>query len=443
MVVDSGAIGFAMDGNPSRCQVSFVQNGANVDIRIGVYRPVTDVVVFFDLTAATQTLGSATGGIMNPNSAHANVACGHVVVYKSSVDLTTLLDETKAYNGELAAARFERLCLENNILYMWDGEEASEPMGPQRPKKLMDLFMECVKAEQGWLFEPKSFVGLGFRARSRAYAQEPVLELDYAAKQVAADLVPAPDDQGLRNDILAKRSEGGEFRSTQTTGPKNINSPKDDPDGVNRYEGEVLVNTEHTSQLTDIADHALLLGTAPAARFPQITVDLAAASELTPELVMNAIDVEAGDRLLVTDLQAADIYSPVDQIVQGYEETMIDQYQHRIVFNASPYGPYNVLTLDTDDGRADGDVLLAEDLDTTETSIDVTTVGAELTTAVGDHPYRSTINGEEVIVEACSGSGTSFTLTVIRSANQVVRTHTAGDAVLLSPAVYLGRLGSL
>lgn len=444
MVADSGVVVFGLNGTPCRVQLGMVQSGGNINCRISVYKPLTSNWSFFDFSSAGQTLGAPVHVNMNSNSVHTNVALGHIAVYNINVDLFQLADETKAYVNELITNRWRRLGNENKILTMFSGSHgsfyATTRIGPQRPATLRALFTQCADTGQAFMFEAKSAVALGYRALETMWTQEPLLVLNYEGDQVAAPLTSAPDNQGRRNDILAKRTEGGEFRSTQTTGPNNVNPPSEDAQGVGLYEAELSFNVMTPGMLRDVADFALLVGTSSDPRYSRIALQLSSEG-FTEAQTLSALDVGAGDRILVNNLTGADIYAPIDQLVIGIEEVLIEDTVHKLTFNTTPAEPYYVLTLDTDDGRVDGTVVLAEDLDTTETSIDVTTVGAELTTDAGDHPYRSTINGEEVIVTACSGSGTSFTLTVVRGANGAAREHDAGDAVLLAPAVHLGRRG--
>lgn len=446
LVADSGVVAFAINGAPCRIQLSLGQSGANISCRVAVYKPLISNWTFFDFSSATQTLGAPVHVNMNSNSVHTNVAIGHITVYNINVDLFQLADETKAYVNELITARWRRLGTENKIPTMFSGAHAgfyaSTRIGPQRPATLRSLFAQCVATGQAFMFEARSTVALGYRALETMWTQEPLVELDYEGDQIMAPLTPAPDDQGRRNDILAKRTEGGEFRSTQTTGPNNVNPPSEDVQGVGLYEAQLdpSPNVMTAELLRDVADFALVVGTSPDARYSQIPLQLSSEG-FTEAQTLSALDVGAGDRVVVNNLTDADIYAPIDQLVIGTEEVWSEDTVHTITYNTTPAGPYYVLTLDTEDGRLDGTVVLAEDLDTTETAIDVTTVGAELTTDAGDHPYRCTINGEEVIVTACSGAGTSFTLTVTRGVNGAAREHNAGDAVLLSPQVYLGRRG--
>lgn len=441
LVGSSGTVTFAINGLPVRIQLNLVQNGSNVDCQIGVVDPAdTDSAEFWSFSATGVAVSVVADVVMNSQTkALGNTSCGHIAVYKNSLDIFALFAETIAWVGETAMNRFQRLCDSYNIPSLLYGDpDDSAPMGAQRPRKLLDLITQCVATEQGQLYESKVTVALGMRSRKTMDAQDSVLELDYEAGEVAPPLKPATDDQGIVNDVLVKRSDGGEFRSAQDTGPRNVNNPEDDPEGVGRYEDELSVNTETVDALRDIADLAVLRGTTLETRYPQISLELAA-PDVTEVLALQAMDVSPGDRVGVENLTDADIYAPIDQLVVGSEETLVNSRIHKTTFNAVPYSPYNVLTLDTDDARTDGDVVLAEDLDTTETAVNVTTVDAELTTDAGDHPYQVTVNGELMTVTACSGSGTSFTLTVTRSVNGAVRTHTTGDAVLLSPAVYLGR----
>jgi hypothetical protein len=445
LITDTGPILFVMDGKPSRVQLNVNNNGADVSATLAVYKPLTNEFTgYWAFSATAVQVGAADTVFMNANNLNTNVSCGHISVRNEDVDILDLLEETRAYDGEQSIDRFPRLCSENNIPYVLHAETFlaflgdQYEMGPQRPDALLKLFDDCVTTAQAMLYEPHYTVALGMRSLESLYTQEAVLELDYSAGEVGVPLTPAPDDFGLINDVTVERSEGGEARATQTTGPRNINDPREDDEGVGKYEGKVDVNTYRANVLQNIADSALLRGTTTETRYPQISLELAA-PEIDEAQAFEASDVGIGDRVTISNLADADIYLPIDQLVIGSEETLVNSEIHKISFNAVPASPFHVLALNTDDGRVDGDVFLAEDLDTTETSVDVQPAYGNMTTAAGDHPYQQTINGELMTVTATAGAGPTWTLTVVRSVNGVVRTHLTGDAVLLYPTVYLGR----
>jgi hypothetical protein len=96
--------------------------------------------------------------------------------------------------------------------------------------------------------------------------------------------------------------------------------------------------------------------------------------------------------------------------------------------------------LDGEAGRLDSATsTLAADIGTSDTSISVATSNsADLwTTDSTQFPFTVVVDGETWTVTAISGASSPQTFTVTRSANTVVKTHTAGAAVHLYHAAAL------
>jgi hypothetical protein len=269
-------------------------------------------------------------------------------------------------------------------------------------------------------------------------AQTPALTLDYSAGQVAKPFRPTVDDQGVVNDVTAKRPLGAEYRYEQTTGPNNVQDPGADDDAAGRYDTTVTVNVRNDNQLGDAAGFRVHLGTVDAPRFPTLSVDLAASGVISGGKTQPALDVGIGDLVVVSNASAARVYDDVRLIVRGYTETINTNRQHKITFNTTPADVFDGLTLDDSTyGRADsGTSTTAGTLTTTATSMSVaTTDSGDLwaTTAAkpAEFPFDLVVAGERMTVTAIVGT----TFTVTRSVNGVVKTHIAGEQVhLFRPA---------
>jgi hypothetical protein len=188
--------------------------------------------------------------------------------------------------------------------------------------------------------------------------------------------------------------------------------------------------------VADQASWRTHVGTVDEARWPKVGVDLAhptfrADAALTGQI----LDLDLGDRIVVTDLPSWLPPDDADQLVQGYTEE-ISPTNYRLTLNCVPASPYRVGWYDDGVSRYSGEgAVLAEDLTTTETGIDVTNpAGVEWTHADGD--YEVIVGGETMTVTAVSGTGTSQTLTVTRSVNGIVKTHTTGAALDLATPCY-------
>jgi hypothetical protein len=120
----------------------------------------------------------------------------------------------------------------------------------------------------------------------------------------------------------------------------------------------------------------------------------------------------------------------IDAILEGYTERW-DQRSWVVSLNTSPARPYQVGA--AGDSTTSGawaqtsDAVLAEDLDTTETAIDITSTDDWSNADPGGEPLA--IGGEVVALTAVSGSAPNWKLTVTRSVNGTVKSHSAGASV--------------
>lgn len=362
------------------------------------------------------------------------MAVGHVAVYNGSFSTSAFeaSDAAFGFRGETAGRRMQRLCSENDIDFTWIGDiDSTRTMGPQSVKTVIELLRECAAADQGTLYESKGSVGLIYRTREAAFAQTALLTLDASQQQVGYPFEPVEDDQFIVNDILAQRSYGGEYEVEQTTGPL---STAGSPVGVGRYDIQLPVNVETDLQLPDVAGWRLTLGTIDEPRFPELTVDLDASE--SRQFEDEILDLTPDDLISVTNPSQVGVYDTINVLARGYVESWTN-HRHTVQVNASPYGPYNVFVLDT--GRLDAEgITLNEALDTTETGVDTAIATGSALWNTADLPYVVKTGGETMNATAVTGAATPQTLTVTRSVNGVVKTHSTGATVLLAVPYYLG-----
>ncbi|MCE7008724.1 hypothetical protein LWC34_38825 [Kibdelosporangium philippinense] len=440
-ILNTGIQLVGRNGKLTLVSLELVQDGSDVDYNLLIFDVGAPAGFFHAATLANRTIGRAVNVNIAVGSVMTDVAFGHITVQGQITSLFDQLQELNAWAGELAGRRFERLCRENNIPSgIFGNVSTTAPMGPQQVDTLLDLLFQCAEAEQGILCEFLSTFGLLFRTRQSLYAQESRFTLDYAAKQVAPPLLPLEDDQATINDVTARQPGGSEFRAVQLSGPLNVNSPWEDPDGVGRYEVSVVANVHRPHQLADVATWVRHLGTIIDARFRSMTVNLRAPT--VSGVAARVLAADIGDRGVITNVAQIDRYQPIDQMIQGYTETFNTAHLHVIKFNATPYAGYRIFVLDEDRLEHD-DSSLAEDLTITETIVDVANHSVTRWINSTDHaahfPFNAQFGGEEVTVTAISGTGAVQTFTVVRSVNGVIKTHTAGTAVTLAKSVYLGR----
>jgi hypothetical protein len=351
--------------------------------------------------------------------------------------ITTLRDVYMGRTMEHAGDRFTRLCLEEGVHTALIGSATNTPaIGPQRPDTLLNLTQECIDVAQGTALDPLGTNGLGMRTRRSTVAQDPVFTLDYAAHNVAPDFGTPTDDQEKLNDLTVKRPLGGQYRIQQLTGPNNVNDPGTVAGAAGRYDNSITVPVASDAQLPDQAAWRVHLGTVDGARYPTVTVDLRAASLLAnPDLVAAVLDAGVDDRIDIINAVLRRIYDTVRFVVRGYTETLDTNAKHKIVFNTTPYQPYDVAVYGDTESRYDtAGSALAGTLSTVATSFSVNITSGELwTTDAAQFPMDVTVGGQRIRISAISGTGPQ-TFTVASgglSINGVLRSHAAGTPVQL------------
>lgn len=432
LLATSGAVGFNMDGNPCRLSLEMTQDGADIDWNLSTL-DLSGAGGGVSGTLAGRTFSRVEWINVGGDQQFTNVGAGHITVQNQVTSIFELSDQLTAYVGEAAGTRLERLCTESGIALAIVGDAtATTPMGAQRVDTLMTLIEECAEADLGALYEQRGTLGLAYRTRESVYSNAAVATLDFSNNELAPPFEPVDDDQLTRNDITAKRADGGEARVELGTGRMSTLDPSDG--GAGRYSDTYTVNVESDSQLSDIAGWVVHLGTVDEARYPSVRIDFANARIAADSALSAALlDLDVRDRLVITNADNADIYDDISQLVLGYSEFLLP-FQHQLEINCAPESPYQVLVTDAADSKLGAaGCTLNEDLDTTETAVDVAiSTGNPLwTTVAGQMPIPITIGGEEMSVTAISGSSSPQTMAVTRSVNGVVKTHTAGAEVRL------------
>jgi hypothetical protein len=439
-VIDAApsALAAGIDGLRIMLYVELRQDGSDVEYLYGVYRlsedgqHVTGTFDLFDLTGVTAgrcravSVGNLEGG-----------AVGHIMVGNAQAFGFNMLQALDAYNGESATDRLLRLCEENGVPLTIIGD-SNVTMGPQPRDTLPELWNQIARTDGGMLFDARDSLGLVYRTRESLFNQTPALELDYSTTvDVAPPFHPVYDDSGTRNDVTAKRADGSSARAVQATGPRNVKSPQDDPEGVGKYPPvEIDVNPELPSDLAHLASWYLHLGTVDEIRYPQITVDLVAA----PALATAAAAVDIGDKITIDNLPLDISPDMASLIVVGYTET-IGSHTRTITFNCAPAVGYEVARYDFDRYESD-DTRVNAAKNAVETSwtmrIDsgpfwVTTVGNPTEFTDPARPLLIRVNGEVLKVTAIgSPSGNLQVFTVQRGFNGLAKSHPANSKVRLA-----------
>lgn len=397
---------------------------------------IDDVQYLSQVTSGAMTVeGIRQLGLLATAQTGSGIAQGHVSVHTPGFLSPVVFEAILGHRGELATDRFARLCLEEGVSStISELLVDSEQMGPQASDTLLNLLRECEAVNEGVIDEDRQG-RLRFGSRTVRWNQQPAIILNYTT-QVAArpGLEPTDDDFALRNDWTINRRGGGEARAQQLDGPLSVLDP---PNGVGAYRDQATLNVDSDSQASMHAAYRLAKGTVDEQRFIQIPFSLTA----NPELIPQWLSCDIGSRLVIEhgDFSTSEIAKEVgpdrvDQVIEGYVE-VLDSVDWRVVAFTSPnalnrVGVYGVARYDCNGST------LAEDLDTTETGIDLT-ITDQCVWAHDNGDYSVTVGGEEMTVTAVSAAAGTYpaartqTLTVTRSVNGVVKPHTAGAEVHL------------
>lgn len=378
---------------------------------------------------------------------------GHMTLWTSAFwdwsDVPSAADFYAAvmgYSGEKAGDRLTRVASLGGIPLAIEGSTADTmPMGAQYAEPRLSQLRDAENADLGILGERRGAFGLKYRTRVSMTGQAPSLTLDYSAGHIVPPFEPTDDDQLTKNDWSVQRRDGDTVRVQQTTGKMSILEP---PDGVGQYADQTTVNVQTDAMLAGVAAWMVNLGTVDKARYPSITVDLGnlvqydAAHGTTLEAQARALDF--GDLLVLTGMQALNVYDDVRLLVLGYSETISDgAYRHQITWNCAPYDGYESATYATSasSGTARFDTAgstLVSTISIGATSFQVASPRTLWTTDPAAFPLDVVMDGERMTVGAISGASSPQTFSsVTRAVNGVSRSHSAGaDIRLFTPATY-------
>ncbi len=433
------------DGVTRHYRVTAAQTGGTIAVNLYADGVLVAVGDDFGGPAATVTgtLGRVTevfvnDGLNGEAQPYNMAGLCHVTVYNDATHGIDTHLAAHGYVGETAAERIERLCGEDGIAVYVQGTD-SEPVGVQRVAPVLELLHDAADADGGILFEPRGFLGLAYRTHRSLYNQTAALSLDYAdGGEVAPPLTPLDDTRATVNDITVTRYLGSSSRAVKETGTLNVAEPTDDPDGVGRIPKEFTLVLAEDAQTVQQANWFRHIGTWDEARFPVVRTDLTAMdADAKTTLIEATASLDIGDRLAITNPPTFLTFDDIEQHAQGFAET-IESHRRTIDIDATPAKPYNVGELDSATlGRLDNDACtLNEALDTTETGVDVVSVN---TPWGSQFNYDIMIGGERMTVTARSGAGLTQTLTVTRSVNGVVKSHSSGAVVRLADPLRLAR----
>ncbi|MFJ3786988.1 hypothetical protein [Streptomyces sp. NPDC090093] len=418
-----------------RLEIKATQSGPNISFTLrwtqvgGGSYPVSD--------AFAGTLGNLSQIDTSFGPGLPGIRVGHITAWSADVITSAYESADHGFTGETATDRLARLATEEArtvaLSVYTDPSIPTTRLGSQRPADLLTLLQDSADADGGILYESKTDASLAYRDMNSLYNQTPRLVLSYTADgEIGPPLEPTDDDQKTRNDITVSRASGSSARAVLESGPLSVQAP---PDGVGVYDDAITLNLATDDQPEPIASWRLHLGTWDEARYPTVRLMLHAAPHLIPAVLQLTI----GDRIQITNLPPWLPPGPLDLLVQGISHAP-DQYTWDVELTCTPAGPWRVGVYDSADlGKADtSGAQLTSGITSGATSFSVTTTaGLPWTTAPGEFPARIVIGGEEMTLTGVTSSTSPQTFTVVRSANGIVKPHSAGAPVALArPVVY-------
>jgi len=366
-----------------------------------------------------------TGMSINPSKATpAGLSVAHVWIGPNTLpfvaDSFSLV--SSGYATELASDRAARMATEEGIpLIVEPGD--SVPMGSQPLAGIVPALQQCQDADQGILYERDN--GLGFRPHEARFNQAVTLSLTVSAGHLSGPPRAINDDQRLRNKWTVTRI-GGSSAVAQDDGSIVMNGTYDDTASVNLYSDD---------QLGDHAGWRLFLGTYPALRWPQITLDISR----IPGAAQIWRGRRYGFRMTVDTGRIQVIGNDPDVIVEGYQGTL---WPHRwyVQMNCSSATAWDQSLLDDSGLRLDCDgSTVAVAADDNDVTITVTNGGDPYSTWVptstypSEVPFDLNINGEIMTVTNVGDlSGNQQVLTVTRGVNGAAKAHVVGEQVHLA-----------
>ena len=393
------------------------------------------------LNNGTATTGRITAVFLEPNHAD-GVYVGHVAVFDGESSAQPLVeyslnqvrnDPLNGLIGESADRRTKRIVEYREMLPYIIGDNGKR-MGRQYPDVPMGTVRMVQESDDGYVYEPRNFLGLGYRTIGSMYNTAPILELDYSNGELSGTFLPLIDNQGVANDVTVNNVNLGSQRYVKTSGVNNINRP---PTGAGRYSSSVDASLGRTSDALNQAAWRVFIGTNDELKVDTVTVALENGNfNDGNDAIQRFLTADIGDSMTIDNLPDLLMPDQMRQLIVGYTETF-DQFQHSITFNTVPGSSYQPLELtaaatSTTQPKAGSDsTTLNEDLTTTETLVDVAITSGKALWTTSGVDFDIMIGGERMTVTSVSGSSSPQTFTCVRSVNGVVKTHSTGASVKL------------
>jgi hypothetical protein len=428
-VVSIGPIGGTqLNGNAVKIAINLTQSGGNVFYEIFIIHEAPSLGFYTSGTFVGQSIGRVDDLRFNSQGQLDGAGFGHIVLSNTSTSVSQFSDAPWGHKGEAANTRFTRLCDESGFQSEFRGTTTTK-MGAQRITTLWDNLQDIENVDRGILYEPRNFLGVGYRCREDLYNQQTSVSASHSA--LAEPLEPIDDDGPIQNSVTVNRYSGSGTTIEQNTGPLSTQVP---PNGVGLYNQSYSVAAHTDPDTADIAGHLLGLGTHDELRFPGWKFDL---RDYQTSTGVKLAESREGDHLNLTAPPAWLAPDTLKVLVRGITEKLANDDRERgwpMEFNVTPERPYEVVTASEADGAQNGfrtDVderydaaersTLNASITTTDTTLAIASAGTVWSTNPEDYPSQATIvsglapTGEEITIAypgtALTGNYSFTTLT--------------------------------
>ena len=234
------------------------------------------------------------------------------------------------YVGELAGLRLLRLASAQGLVMTLLGDPfKTEPMGAQRPGRVIDQFRECRDTDGGMIFDAPNQLAVMYRTRLNLYTRPVTVALTFGT-DVAPPLKPILDDLYTANYIVVSQLRGGETVGSDDTGPMGTQPA---PVGAGLNKRTIEVNLGDQSRADQLGHWYLNLGTNPEPRYATVVVDC----ELAPSLETGAGSLLAGDRITITGLDP----DVINLMVIGVQDVQTTRYRRRFTYSCQPASQFS------------------------------------------------------------------------------------------------------
>lgn len=405
-------------------QIVAVQNGADVDIAVSydntVWHPASATAILTSTTLAPVATVVPGKTYVDPTAAFSlcHLAVASPTAINPSLTAPDVASATAAYVGETADDRLIRICGEENIQLNLTGS-SNVAMGRQTIQTRIALIQECETADHGLLYDGLG-PGIGYICRSAIYGIGAAYSLDMSVQEVTTPTAGFFDLQGVTNIVTAQRQGGSSATVERVDGPT----------------GTALIGDDDTSPTLNVATDDVLpfhagflagLGDPAGYRVPKIAPNVRIIPATLPALLAAGLR----HRVAVDNPPRRELGPDSLQVlVEGWTETTVADHW-TLVFNTSPFAPWNVGDRDTGHLDTSG-ATCAGSHSAGVTSFGVNTTSGPLWTInAGDFPFDIMVNGERMTVTNITGTSSPQTFTVTRAVNGVSKATTTGDVVTL------------